>query len=251
MFRALKADEIDVRVGTIGEGFATLLLYKDARVDMNILDETLGSENWQRDHKEIKGNLFGGVGIWSEDKSEWIWKWDCGTESNTEKEKGEASDSFKRACTNAGIGRELYSSPNVKVKCETIKYNDNYGNERHKLKDKWQFYGTFVSKIEYIEDIRRTISDLEICDSKGNVIYSMKPKPKQKKLTPEEVSTLEKPTRGGLDFLIGLAKEKGSNIESIKKHYGIKSLDEMTMPQFNDCLEKLKLKEVNNEENKQ
>ena len=96
MFRLLREDEIDVRIATISQKGASLLLYKDARCDMNILDETVGEENWQRDHKEIKGNLYCGVAIYDEKKSQWTWKYDCGTESNTEKEKGEASDSLTK-----------------------------------------------------------------------------------------------------------------------------------------------------------
>ena len=115
-FRTLYANEIECRVGTINEKGFTVLLYKDARCDMNILDETVGKENWQRDHKEVKGNLYGGVAIWDDEKKQWITKWDCGTESNTEKEKGESSDSFKRACVNWGIGRELYTAPVIRVK---------------------------------------------------------------------------------------------------------------------------------------
>lgn len=114
-FRTLNADEIECRVGQISDDYFTLLLYKDARCDMNILDETVGCGNWQRDHKEIKGNLYGGVAIYDDGKKEWVTKWDCGTESNTEKEKGEASDSFKRACVNWGIGRELYTAPFIKI----------------------------------------------------------------------------------------------------------------------------------------
>lgn len=114
-FRTLRADEIECRVGTCNERAFTLLLYKDARCDQNVLDETVGAGNWQRDHKEVKGNLYCGVAIWDNDKKQWIWKWDCGVESNTEKEKGEASDSFKRACFNWGIGRELYTAPFIYV----------------------------------------------------------------------------------------------------------------------------------------
>ena len=110
-FRALKADEIDCRIQSVKEGKGLiLLLYKDARVDMTILDETVGIENWQREHYECKGNLFCRVGIKTKD-GEWIWKSDCGTESNSEPQKGESSDSFKRACTNFSIGRELYTAP--------------------------------------------------------------------------------------------------------------------------------------------
>ena len=114
-FRDLRADEIECRVQSVKAIGLVLLLYKDARVDMNILDETVGASNWQREHYECKGNLFCRVGIdigTHEGKAErWVFKSDCGTESNTEAQKGEASDSFKRACFNWGIGRELYTAP--------------------------------------------------------------------------------------------------------------------------------------------
>ena len=96
--RLLKAEEIECRVGMISEKGLSLLLYKDARVDMKILDEVYGSSNWQRKHEVIGGNLYCTVSIWDEKKQQWIAKMDVGTKSNTEKEKGEASDSFKRAC---------------------------------------------------------------------------------------------------------------------------------------------------------
>lgn len=164
-FRTLKAEEIDVRVGNVGSNGYTLLLYKDARCDMNILDETIGAENWQRDHKEIKGNLYCGVGIWDNEKAQWIWKWDCGTESNTEKEKGEASDSFKRACVNAtGVGRELYTSPQIKVYCETEKVNNSY-----KLPDGEKYRKFKVKEIEYNDN--REIVKLIIVDDKGVQVY--------------------------------------------------------------------------------
>lgn len=115
-FRDLFADEIECRVQSVKQNGLVLLLYKNARCDMNILDEAVGPENWQREHYECKGNLFCRVGIdvnaLAEDAdSRWVWKSDCGTESNTEAQKGEASDSFKRACFNWGIGRELYTAP--------------------------------------------------------------------------------------------------------------------------------------------
>jgi hypothetical protein len=113
-FRDLTADEIEVRVQSATEKGAILLLYKNARCDMNILDETVGVDKWEREHYECKGNLFCRVKI--KCGSEWVSKSDCGTESNTEAEKGEASDSFKRACFNWGIGRELYTSPFIFVK---------------------------------------------------------------------------------------------------------------------------------------
>ena len=133
-FRDLRADEIDVRVATVNDKGVSLLLYKDARCDMNILDETVGAENWQREHYDCKGNLFCRVGI-NENRTGnpldavWVWKSDCGTESNTEAQKGEASDSFKRACFNWGIGRELYTSPFIWVKAADCNIKDRNGKK--------------------------------------------------------------------------------------------------------------------------
>ena len=110
-FRLLRADEIDARVSQITARSVMLLLYKDARCDMNILDETVGPLNWQRKHSRDNANCV--ASIWDEGKGRWVEKEDTGTESNTEAEKGLASDSFKRACVNWGIGRELYTTPSL------------------------------------------------------------------------------------------------------------------------------------------
>ena len=115
-FRALTAGDIECRVSTVSEKGCSLLLYKDARCDMKILDETVFPENWKRSHELINGNLFCNVSIWDEGKKEWVTKQDVGTESYTEKEKGQASDAFKRACFNWGIGRELYTAPFIWIK---------------------------------------------------------------------------------------------------------------------------------------
>lgn len=122
LFRTLRADEIDCRIGTIKENGLTLLLYKDARCDMNILDETFGPMNWQRHHGRENANCI--VSIYDPDKAEWIEKEDTGTESNTEAEKGLASDSFKRACFNWGIGRELYTAPFIWIPADRCKIID-------------------------------------------------------------------------------------------------------------------------------
>ena len=163
--RGVDTDEKDRRVGNVSQRGATLLLYKNARVDMALLDQVVGPMNWQRDHKEVKGNMYCGIGIEGDDG--WVWKWDCGTESNTEAEKGESSDSFKRAGFNWGLGRELYTAPLIFINCETEAEGYKY-----KLKNKSEFYDTKVSKIEY-EDYNgsRRISKLEIT-RKGKVIYS-------------------------------------------------------------------------------
>lgn len=170
MFRGLRPDEIDVRVGSISAKGASLLLYKDARCDMNILDETYGVEGWQRKHEVINGNLYCGIGIYNKDINDWVWKWDCGTESYTEKEKGEASDSFKRAAFNIGIGRELYTAGFTFVSCPTQKKPTGKGYE---LSNAYQFSGAYVSDIRYKEtEHKREITGLVIKDSKGVTLYS-------------------------------------------------------------------------------
>ena len=162
-FRLLRADEIECRVQTCKEKGVSLLLYKDARCDMNILDETVGELQWQRDHKELKGNVYCGVGILYNQLDEWIWKWDAGAESYTEKEKGEASDSFKRACVNWGIGRELYTSPFIWIDakdCKKLKQND---------KKIWQCFDRFsVRDIGYYGG---AIDYLVIQNDKGAIVY--------------------------------------------------------------------------------
>ena len=144
IFRPLKADEIECRIGSINSRGFTMLLYKDARCDMNILDETVGEFNWNRDHKEIKGVVYCGVGIYNADADRTVWKWDAGAESYTEKEKGEASDSFKRACFNWGIGRELYTAPLIYIRAKTEPQGSGY-----RLANKSDGYGYKVAQIEY------------------------------------------------------------------------------------------------------
>ncbi len=138
-FRDLREDEIECRVQSIKENGLVLLLYKNARCDMNILDETVGPERWQRSHEVINGNLYCNVTI--EFDGKYVTKQDCGVESNTEKEKGEASDSFKRACFNWGIGRELYTAPFLWIPAEKCKIAggkcfDKFFVEKIKIEDK-------------------------------------------------------------------------------------------------------------------
>lgn len=163
MFRDLKSDEIDVRVAIVKQNGISLLLYKSARVDQDILDETVGQYNWQRRHSRENANCQ--VGLYDKDKKEWIWKEDTGTESNTEKEKGLASDSFKRACFNWGIGRELYTAPFIWIPAEKCNIEkDNMG----KFKTKDTFY---VNAIE-IQD--KKIIGLEIKNNKNERVFIWK-----------------------------------------------------------------------------
>lgn len=169
MFRLLRADEIDVRVAQVKENGCSLLLYKDARCDMNILDETVGQMNWKREHTRDNANCV--VSIWDEQKKTWISKEDTGTESNTEKEKGLASDSFKRACVNWGIGRELYTAPFVWIDSKNLRLydtgrKDRYNKPVYGVRDKFA-----VEKIKY--DEKRNIIGLSVInqDKKRVFVY--------------------------------------------------------------------------------
>ena len=126
-FRDLQASEIDVRVATVSDKGCSLLLYKDARVDMDILDETVGAMNWQRSHSRENANCI--ISIWDSEKLQWISKEDTGTESFTEKEKGLASDSFKRSAFNWGVGRELYTAPFIWVKNDGVTLVEKNGKK--------------------------------------------------------------------------------------------------------------------------
>lgn len=154
-FRLLRADEIDVRISSVGSWGVQLLLYKDARVDQTILDETVGPMNWQRHHTRDNANCI--VSIWDSEKGQWIEKEDTGNESFTEKEKGLASDSFKRACFNWGLGRELYTAPNMFVYAKDLKTLEER-NGKWTCKDYFE-----VTDIEYQD---RKISRVQIKNTK-------------------------------------------------------------------------------------
>ena len=170
MFRTLRANEIEARISEIGRNgnYVRLLLYKTARTDAALLDEAeeVGPFNWQCEYKMIDNKLYCGLGIRDKANGDWIWKWNVGTESNQEAEKGQASDALKRAGFTWGLGTELYSAPDIKIKppaC-TIKQNEA---------GKFVCYDKFkVSAIGYDEE--ENINALEIINRKtGAVVFSI------------------------------------------------------------------------------
>lgn len=164
-FRTLKPDEIECRVAQCNEKGASILLYKTARTDADLLDETVGTQNWENDFKIVDGVLYGGIGVDYFSNGHLVWKWDAGVESNTEAEKGRASDAFKRAGFKHGIGRELYSAPFIWIgaeNCSRLVKNERTG--------KWQCSDHFdVSEITY--DEAEHIKTLTIT-SKGRTVYT-------------------------------------------------------------------------------
>lgn len=192
--RNLLASEIDVRVGQVGDGWATLLLYKDARVDMTLLDEEYGKLGWKREHHEINGNLYCKISVWDKEYKHWVEREDVGVESHTEKQKGQASDSFKRAGVNFGIGRELYTSPRISINVTTKP--DTYNQGKFKLAS----YDSYtVSSIEYKDDV---IVGLAIKNQSGSTVFTY---PKQ--YTPTEPRDRIAESNEAKNELLGTAKE--------------------------------------------
>lgn len=254
-FRGLRTDEIDVRVGSISAKGVSLLLYKDARCDMNILDEVFGVMGWQREHKVVNGNLYCGIGIWNKDIQQWVWKWDCGIESRADgdgnEKKGEASDAFKRAGFNVGIGRELYTAGFIFVACETQKKQNGKGYE---LVNPYQFNGAYVSHVEYKEtEHKREIVGLIIKDSKGTQLFVKrgqavesgevtKPKNQSKtqkteQPTKEELAKAEELKSKKIDKIKIATLESeiartGSNKANMLKQCGVSAIEDITVVQY-------------------
>ena len=172
----LTEKDIECRVQSVsraktGRVGAVLLLYKDARVDMRILDQVFGPGNWQRTHEVINGNLFCNIDIWDAEKRAWVRKQDVGVESNTEKEKGQASDAFKRAGFNVGIGRELYTGPFIYVELADNEFYSEGQNGRKEVLKCYSNTRFTVTHVAYND--RREICELVIVDRNGNVRFDM------------------------------------------------------------------------------
>jgi len=228
-FRKLKASEIDCRVATVSDSGCSLLLYKDARVDQNILDETVGCMNWQRSHQVIDGNLYCTVSIWDEEKKQWISKQDVGTESYTEKEKGQASDSFKRACFNLGIGRELYTAPFIWIPSGKVTIAEKNG--------KATTYDRFkVDDIGYDEDgtiNRLIIRNIGTAFSKRNdIVYQLGEAvtDEQKNVQKYEEVSNAKINDAQLKSLIKTIENNPDKlgVDALKKKYKVKDLADLT-----------------------
>ena len=237
-FRKLTANEIDCRVASITkEGSLMLLLYKDARVDQKLLDENFGIFGWQRKHEVIGGNLYCTVSVRNPETGEWVSKQDVGVESNTEKEKGQASDSFKRACFNLGIGRELYTAPTIWV---------NKGD--YTANDKGSTYDRFsVTEIGYDKD--GNIDRLSIRNDKTKkVVFTygiehvqaevVKETPKKKKEVKKVIPGYPK-----RETMLEVARkhypEGSSNLKALLDHFKAESLDKLTEEQLAVIYEKM------------
>ena len=231
--RLLKAEEIECRVSVIKENGLSLLLYKDARVDQRILDETFGAFGWKRSHQSIEGNLYCTVEIYDEIKKEWVAKQDVGAASYSEKEKGQASDSFKRACFNWGIGRELYTAPFIWIQgdlADIQKKGDKlYCNDRFK-----------VASIGYNDS--RELVFLVVVNTKGDCVYAMQgaaasgtgKKKAAKKKTPEAVLTDSQ-----MSDLQAELDRTGVAMETVQERYKITAPETMSEAVYKRVMEAL------------
>lgn len=147
----LKISDIDFRVQSINKGgYATILAYKDARVDINRLNDVCTPLGWKREHTRDNRNCI--VSIWDDKNKHWVSKEDTGTESMAEAAKGLASDSFKRASFNWGIGIELYDYPIISIKLNPDEFDNatKKATWNFKLKE-WTWFSQFEnSKLTYL-----------------------------------------------------------------------------------------------------
>lgn len=220
--RLLRADEIECRVAVINEKGLSLLLFKDARVDQKILDETFTPFGWKRSHQSIDGNLYCTVEIWDKGKGQWIAKQDVGIPSYSEKEKGQASDSFKRACFNWGVGRELYTAPFIWITAPNA--NIQKKGEKYTTGERFR-----VQEIRYND--RREITGLVIVNSQGKRVYEFQEK---------ESGRETKPSGKHIEALERELERTGVAMETVLERYHIREASQLTMPMYTNAMNSLK-----------
>lgn len=228
--RNLNPEEIDCRVGAIMEQGISLLLYKDARVDQTILDEVFGIYGWQRRHNMIGSELYCILSIWDDEKQQWVEKEDVGIESDYQKAKGAASDSFKRACFNVGIGRELYSAPFIYVPLNKVRIDDKNGKKA--VKDSFS-----VKSIETSAD--KIITALEITNQRGEIVYTYRLNRKQvepvREEEPQEPLSIEE-----IQLLYMELGRTGVPVQQILSRYGITAIQQMDQKTYKKAISALK-----------
>lgn len=232
--RTLRKDEIEVRVASTQNNVAQLLLYKTARTDAAILDETFGQFNWQCSYSEIKGNLFCTISVRDPNTNEWISRMDCGSESNIEKEKGEASDAFKRAAYKFGVGRELYDTPRIKIPIEESDMYNGRFCQSFSLKD-----------IEISPDHK--ITSLTIQDRRGNVRYTYNAQ--QPQLIQENLQDNTEPKRKTRytndEFISRMSEEKQKYLNDYNALNKLKRFYDWWMAADTKCPNKTRVEAMN------
>ena len=242
-FPLLEAKDIECRIGVVKQdkGFS-LLLYKTARTDARYLDKEVGAMNWQVKYYLLNDTLYCSIGVYNEELKEWVWKDDCGSETQVEKEKGQSSDAFKRAGFRWGIGRELYYTPFI-----WIESKDTNTDTRKKYD---------VKSISYDEKTNE-VKTLEIVNEKGEIVYSYGIKKNKAETSQKEPKTIEKKDVGGfvdlhdtkpiqkeqldqlLMYAFTLSEDRHDKFTNwLEKTYGTKDFNELSEEQANQVIAK-------------
>lgn len=260
-FPLLTKDQIEVRVGQVSAKGCTLLLYKTSRTDAEILDSVVGAGNWQKRFYTLQGVGVGdqvraivvcSVGIYDEDRNEWIWKDDSGTESQVEQDKGVCSDAFKRAAGGScwGIGRELYYTGFIFAKVPTKEKPNGKGYD---LADKYMSFE--IRTIEWNTN-PLSLKKLVIVDSDGNVVFSkgvgkdydtQQEKPKEQPLPqanepkgsvdPQDLKTIRE-----IIALYTRDESRTKFFKYVEDTYNVKCLEELTLSQGKEIIKVLTTK---------
>lgn len=237
-FRLLRANEIECRIAMVKSWGISILLYKDARCDQNILDETVGALNWQRHHSRDNANCT--VSIWAPEKKQWVEKEDTGTESYSEREKGLASDSFKRACFNWGIGRELYTAPAMFVKPGHLKKFTKTDDGRYTCKDRFRVVG--------IEYDGRSIAKVDVLnETSGEVLTFGEPVAEARKTDEVKSRRIGEVKAAALE---GMLKEAGADLAKFMEHFKVGSFADLTEEQHLWLVGEIQKKNGNNRQGK-
>lgn len=202
-WKTLNPEDIEVRVATVKNGKATMLLYQDSRCTMKALDEQFGSFGWSIDYEVIGEQIYGKLSIYDDERGVWVSKMDTGDKSNISEDKGQSSDILKRCAVRWGFARELYTVPKI------IMDDDGYGNSGYK-----------VSHIEYDEN--RNIISLQIVNKWGKLAFNWE-KGTDIPQTPKSVSNAPKMAinnnREKLTQFCSQKKAEGVDKEMLKRFY--------------------------------
>lgn len=246
-FRDLFADEIECRVGVVRDNGFTLLLYKNARVDMALLDEVVGVGNWQREHIILGNDIYCRLGIWNEELKQWVWKTDAGSSGTIEEEKSKASDSFKRAAINFGLGRCLYSAPFIYVYTKTKDgklTGENPKTSRYSVKV-IEYKDYKISRIAIINNETKQV--VYSYGYKENKSQNADLPPKTTETQPSETPKEEKGTIASEDLskirqIISLYNREESRtkfFQYVEKTYNVRFLEELSLSQGKEVLKVL------------
>lgn len=215
----LQANEISCRIQQISEKGLSLLLYVTSRDGQKRLDEKYGPLGWQDKYEVIDGDLYCIISAWDKSKNMWISKEDVGTASYTAKEKGRASDAFKRACVKHGIGRELYTAPFIWISANQCNIKSS-GNGKFSTKDKFS-----VNLITYTSD--QKIDELEIVNQDMNIVFKQYPSQKI-----DEIK---------YKVLLEKLEEADVSMDEVVELFHVNTLQELDINQWNKLMRKLEV----------